>query len=492
MVLEGELIIPYSDLSASPRTELLDIEQGSLIEVELYYMHTDVERTPSFKFLWYDEEGSIKPVRRESLYHASDHAVTEFTSSGALKVWAVDWVGLGSEPAMGQLALDGDPPVIDASAFPAWVNGTRPTLVFRIEDPNTITGHGSGLDLTGFSYRILRSGESYGTWMSDDIIFDDTVTEEGKVRSLDAVIRPRLERDFSGTFELVARDGSGNAARSPALRLAVDMKGPELFLISPDPRNIMKGGDITATVRALDQRGSGVDRASAMFRVRAEKGEWGPWMTIDGEGIGEDLYMEVPIGLMEGRHEVQFSAEDMVGNRGLSLPILFEVRIPPVNMPPVPHISSPEHGFRTIEGWPVILDAAGTRDDGLGLYDPVKVTWYSNRSGYLGSGFRLSVYLPLGPHTITLFADDGAPGHNVSASVNMTIMKPSGEDPIPNVERPPEDVALMGAVMLAFFSILLFCGILILLLLIRKKRSAEELRMGLRHRTPDDHILDEM
>lgn len=492
MVLGGELMIPYTDLGASPRTELLDIEQGSLIEVELYYMHTDLDRTPSFKFLWFDEEGSIKPVRGESLYHPSDHAVTEFTSSGALRVRAVDWVGLLSEPAIGQLALDGDPPVIDASAFPAWVNGTRPTLVFGIEDPNTITGYGSGLDLAGFSYRILRSGESYGTWMSEDIIFDHIVSEEGKVRSLDAVIRPRLDRDFSGTFELVARDGSGNVGRSPALRLSVDMKAPELFLISPDPRNILTGGDLKATVRALDQGGSGVDLSSALFRVRADKGEWGPWMTIGGEGIGEDLYMEVPIGLMEGRHEVQFSAADMVGNRGLSLPILFEVRIPPVNMPPVPHISSPEHGFRTIEGWPVILDATGTRDDGMGLYDPVKVTWYSNRSGYLGSGFRLSVYLPLGPHTITLFADDGAPRHNVSASVNITIIRPSNEGPIPNGERPPEDVAIKGAVMLAFFSILLFCGILVLLLLMRRKRSAEELRMGLRHRTPDDFFLDEM
>ncbi|MDG6225035.1 MAG: FG-GAP-like repeat-containing protein [Candidatus Thermoplasmatota archaeon] len=493
MVLGGELIIPYTELGTSPRTELLELEQGSLIEVELYYIHADPERTPSFKFLWFDEEGSIKPVRQESLFHASDHTVTEFISSGELEVVSVDWVGLLSEPTTLHIALDGDPPAIDTSSFPTWVNDTRPTLIFGIEDLGIPDGSGSGLDLAGFSYRILRSGETYGTWVSDDIIFDDMVTLEGKVSSLDAVIRPRLDRDFSGTFELISRDSSGNTARTPALRLSVDMKGPEVLLISPDPRNILTGGDLTATIRVLDQRGSGVDGTSAMFRIRFENGDWGPWTTISGEGNAPDIYLEAPLNLMEGRHEVQFSASDMVGNRGLSQPILFEVRIPPVNMPPVPHISSPEHGFRTIEGWPVILDATGTRDDGLGLYDPVKVTWYSNRSGYLGSGFRLSVYLPLGPHTITLFADDGTPGHNVSTSVNMTILRPSGDDPVPNGEgRPEDDATLIGALMLAFFSILLFLGILVLLLLIRRKHSAKEFGYGLRTRSIDDEFLDEM
>jgi hypothetical protein len=74
------------------------------------------------------------------------------------------------------------------------------------------------------------------------------------------------------------------------------------------------------------------------------------------------------------------------------------------------------------------LDATGTRDDnisGRGL----RLSWFSNLTGYLDSDGKAEVYLPLGSHRITLYADDGVPGHNVSISVQIEVYDPSSGEP---------------------------------------------------------------
>lgn len=118
------------------------------------------------------------------------------------------------------------------------------------------------------------------------------------------------------------------------------------------------------------------------------------------------------------------------------------------NRPPAAVISSPiaEGMYTTKES--IRFDATFSRDedgDGLSYY------WASNASGYLGGTSRFVRSLPAGAHRITVWVDDSR-GGNVSASVNITVVK-ADEPPTMAIDGPVEGKTVSGPVQISGVSI---------------------------------------
>jgi len=181
--------------------------------------------------------------------------------------------------------------------------------------------------------------------------------------------------------------------------------------------------------------------------------------------------------LRVGRLEVQFKGQDIAGNPSMSGTYVMDIMEPPVNRPPVPNISHPPNGTRFYSGQIVELSATGTWDDNLGPYDELVLSWYSSKDGYLGQGSLVKVKLSMGMHNITLFADDGVPGHNISTTVSIEVLDWNG--PVSDDDVPQSDELIDP---LSIFAILaLFLVVIILMAFVIKERK----------NAPDEEVPDE-
>jgi hypothetical protein len=330
----------------------------------------------------------------------------------------------------------------------------------------------SGLDPETISYRILRHNESYGTWVQDGIALTDA-----SANSMRAAFSPELGKDFVGTIEIEAADRVGNVFRSVKAPIGVDVLAPSAEVLYPEPGSTVVRSTFNAKVSLWDTGGSGIDASSVRYRIGTE-GDWGPW-TDPISSVGSDGYLEHELMLSEGNYSLQYSLMDKAGNHRIAPVLEFSVDLPPEDRPPVAVIRSPKNGTMIDEGWPILLSAEGTTDDGLGLYDPVKMTWTSNVSGYLGSGVRVKVYLPAGVHMITLQADDGTPGHNVSASVVVTVVKVKPSEGSPD-ETIGSSLDILGAVLILVFCLVVTAGLVTIALKAYGKSRSKEARIEVR------------
>jgi hypothetical protein len=118
--------------------------------------------------------------------------------------------------------------------------------------------------------------------------------------------------------------------------------------------------------------------------------------------------------LPPGEHAVTVRLLDGNGP-GSSYMVNFSVR---GNLAPTVRISTPADGSRYFDYQPVQFDASATSDpEGQEL----TFTWASDVDGPLGQGPAISRRLTPGPHSITVWADDG--WANVSKSVRVTVQR---------------------------------------------------------------------
>jgi hypothetical protein len=448
MMLDGEIHIPYDDLEYAPKGSVMDLTGGERHEVILYYRHAETNKTPSFRFQWIDPEGKLSPVPSSVLYHPSIRTNVTLTSEDPeVVVTAIDWVGLRSGDGTYRPQVDPYPPKIDTTGIPQWTRTLHPVIEFSITD------QGSGIDRDSIFYRLLRDGEGYGTWTADGLIY---TAKAGDLSWLNLNIDLTLENDFSGTLEIIASDLSGNLARTPPIHMAHDRTAPVIEMLYPGPEAVIKSSSVDISYLISDLNGSGVDPSSVVLKYRVDSG---PWEGINHtwDSPGEEIAPVFRLFLQNGLYELEISADDMVGNHA-SLASDFTVEIPPVNEPPIVKIGSPANGSRTFEGWPLVLDASGTRDDGLGEFDPVKLSWFSNRSGYLGNGISIKVYLPAGTHLITLNADDGE--FNVSARITVRVVVrgpiDGGEQPNDEKRSGPMEIIVAAIILLSLGFVIVF------------------------------------
>ncbi|PIV69922.1 MAG: hypothetical protein COS08_02950 [Euryarchaeota archaeon CG01_land_8_20_14_3_00_38_12] len=114
------------------------------------------------------------------------------------------------------------------------------------------------------------------------------------------------------------------------------------------------------------------------------------------------------------------------------------------NHPPMPIISSPENNGVYFAEENIYFDGANSSDpddDSLSFY------WHSNISGYLSSDSSFTTSLEEGVHHITLWVNDNS-GHNVSTSVDITIIK-ANQKPIIAISTPSDGSTVKGKITIA-------------------------------------------
>ncbi|MDG6224922.1 MAG: FG-GAP-like repeat-containing protein [Candidatus Thermoplasmatota archaeon] len=467
MLLDGDVAIPMDDLTLGPGTTDLYLSSEDLHEVVIYYFHRDQDQSPSIHLWWKDDNGTVEVVPSHVLYGPTNSTMIEIDgpSDTTWAVEAIDWVGISSDRGSATAELDLSPPMIDATGIPSWTNETSP--LFRIPVSDDI-----GLDQFSFRYRVLDEGEAFGTWIDSDVRIDDAVMMEDRMVSFTALISPELGPRFRGRIDMEVLDLAGNKGASGPISIGVDTASPEILLMSPGDGRFESSPPYRVSIRVRDMD-SGPDPDSLEFGL----GNDDIWTPLPYEYTGDPWIVTQDLTLPEGEVKIRYRVRDLAGNIGTAS-FELSVTVPPENLPPTPIISIPANGSRFNTGTPIVLSAAGTRDDGIGAHDPVLLTWTSNRSGYLGSGFMVEVTLPKGVHRISLFADDGS--HNVSAWIEITISDPIDEEDPPGGSG-NEKETLTEAIVALVVIMILVSGLAIMGFLYQRNKKAHETSIMLRH-----------
>jgi len=486
LILGGEALIDWSDLSEGPRSGIVQLKADGPREIVVGFIQGGKGLASMIELRWMDDQGSLVPVPSSVLLYPSNETEIPIddASSSTIGVRARDWVGLVSQVTRSKALIDMEPPSVQHEGHLPWYNTTRPELHFRLWDPDS-DGEPSGIDLSTVAYRTLMASEEYGTWTSEGLFIVSTVSKGDAELEARISVRPTLLADFTGSIEVQVSDRAGNTARTPPLFLGIDMKRPKVTFLEPRPNDVLTSNDVGLRVRLTDIGGSGVDLETMRWRTRTGEGDWTPWNPSGFEGLTDDSTLDIGILLPSGPSEVEVMALDAVGNAGTTGPMDIVVSIPPIDLPPVPLISSPANNTRTFLGWPLVLDSTGTRDDGLGRYDPVLLSWYSNVSGFLGSGQKISVRLPVGTHRITLRADDGTPGHNTSTSIVVVVLPMAeGTDQSDEDTGPREEDGILVPLLIGLLGAIVVAGVSLMVLFAYNRKAGPTARIDHRYGPP--------
>ncbi|MFO8051676.1 MAG: PA14 domain-containing protein [Thermoplasmatota archaeon] len=493
MILDGEVLIEGTVEGKGIRSDPVHLQKDRPYSVLIYFTHG--EGASHFSFDHRDELGGFSPLPSRSLLHPSNITYLDLDREWSeISVRCNDWSGRTSAPAFGEVIKDEKPPSITIEDRKEWYGTTEPRFVFRIEEPPSSGRVGSGIDMESILLEIEDlSGDQRTFGMEEAVILTKT-EENGTVKGICLQFEPKLPEELRGTLMVSARDNVGNRGTAYLRNIGIDLEQPDIALLSPDPAVEQVGMDLEYVVRASDHGGSGVDGSTFSYRSRPQRDEdWTDWKMLSGGGIDDAVSISGRIRLPYGMNELQFMVLDLVGNTGRSEVYEITMVEPVLNERPVPVISLPENGSVFYSDEPIVLDATGTHDDGMGPLPEVRLTWISNISGILKMEKNLTVRLEPGEHRITLYADDGMPGHNVSTSVSITVLeRPSDEEEDDDQEGEPpgevedEDDDLMLVIL---FSLLMISILVIALFLFfrHSKRDTEQVLISMRERTEEDH-----
>ncbi len=494
LIMDGTTVIDWTDLSLSPMTAARYHTKDEVRSVEIYMRQQGPGS--SISFMVDDDRGDFVPVPAGELYHVSNMVPLTIPGPGVQTValTSIDWAGRTSQTKELELVMEQDAPGFNLTEYRSWYAAASPTVELIIYDPASFGGFGSGVNTTSLEYRLRKGSDTaFGEWSGNGRKVTVLVQGAELPTSVRTSFKLDLTSDWNGQVQFRARDGAGNEMQSSSLFLGVDMVPPAISILSPNLTKPQPSTGFDILIRTFDGKGSGVDGGSIGYRLRnAASTEWGDWNEVGQKETGPEVLTPMNLRLVPGDHVIQFQAMDTVGNLGLSPMFDLKVTEPRTDLPPVPVINAPLDGAEYRIGYPVPLDATGTTDDGLGRYPSMVLTWFSNVSGYLGSGRSLTTYkLNPGHHRITLFADDGSPGHNVTAVVNITIKDmevPDDDDDLPEDDEGPDLLILLGV----FTLLTILIAVIVIFLMMRyRARREEEIRLEYAVRTEDDDYYDD-
>ncbi len=471
----GSIMIKFDGLPLLTRTSikdyvqlsLPDLREGSVHSVEVYFSN---ELSSSYLSMdvW---DPAYQKLPREGMPFSyptnTTAAVLREERGPGIAVRSLDWTGRTSNPALAKAFMDTQPPVIVPDWGRAWFNSTTPYLQARVVD--TGEGNVSGIDIASMAYSFEREGATKPVWQNEDM--RHVVNEQGRVAPLDVAISltPYLDGSWRGTLRFTAVDMSGNRAISDPIWLGIDTEPPKISLLSPTEGTVLYGAVQDLTISFYDGSGSGPDIGSLELRSTSEDGSWSDWVVLGTNASSRPDVLVGSASMRFGRSEVQIRGWDIAGNPALSSTYVLDIMEPPVNQPPVPRIAHPPNGTRFYKGQLVELSAVGTWDDGLGPNEGLTLTWFSSKDGHLGSGPSVMVQLSLGVHNITLFADDGAAGHN--RSVTVTIVMIDNEGSSSDDDQPPGSDLVDPLSIFALFALLAVVLVLLVFVLVERKSA---------------------
>lgn len=184
---------------------------------------------------------------------------------------------------------------------------------------------------------------------------------------------------------------------------------PVVVMTSP------KGGDLVQGVLEASWSGTDEDNDSLLYSVLYSKNGGQTFDTIavdiqtnslqyDTSMIGGSSAAVIRVVATDGFNTVSVDSQS------------FQV----TSKPPHVTITSPKDNETVFSGIPVSLEADVT-DPEDGPIDPKHVQWTSNSSGDLGNANPLTVFLPVGPHTLTAQATD-SDGNTASQSIHIFVV----------------------------------------------------------------------
>lgn len=187
-----------------------------------------------------------------------------------------------------------------------------------------------------------------------------------------------------------------NVSKSVSIRV-IQTYPPGIVIDSP-----MDGETYVTTTRVEFDASATTDPDSEIL-------EFFWYSNIDGLLSERDSFLAK---LSVGKHTITLAVDD--GNYNVTRTVVIDVL---ENRAPMALITGPEDGASFGSDVVVELNGSGSYD----LEDPITYFWVSSRAGPLGAKPVLELQLPRGEHIITLWVDDDH-GHNVSASVEITIL----------------------------------------------------------------------
>ncbi|MGA1873137.1 MAG: hypothetical protein ACMUHY_05650 [Thermoplasmatota archaeon] len=399
-----------------------------------------------------------------------------------MEVTSKDWVGQVSPPSRLTLLRDRAGPAFDLSGIPRWVNVPEPAFEVAVWDADTGTPATSGLDPLSIRFRTVDERGNISDWLEPSKV-SEVPDMPGRYS---AIIEPTLSRDWRGEVQLTASDVEHNENMSPLIEVGVDLKPPEITIMKPASGETIEGSRVDLVIRGTDFKGSGFDAVTLEYKVNHEE-EWSNWTRIPFDVRGEEVTLNLSLDLPFGLVEMVFRGSDVMGNRCQSPSFYLTVKMPVVNRKPIPIIKTPLNNSVFGYGVPVYLSSEGTSDDGIGEYSPVRLTWISSIDGLLGTSRVLDVMLKPGKHRISLYADDGAPGHNVSVFVNITVLEPedpNGTGPIDPIDE--EETPWVAFIVTLVVMVLIVIAVIAVMVFISRRRESEETQLWVIDETQDD------
>ncbi len=487
--VDGQEIIPWSEISKTRTSTTLNFEKDTIHAIMIQFRNDPVLLDTAIELKWLEEDGRFWPVGSSNLFSPSNRTTIhpeEDQDNIVIHARSVDMVGHISEESNIFGRRDANGPSFDPYNIPQWTATDRPILNIRISDRSSDGGLGIGVDPYSIMYRTVTIGGMETSWTK--------VRGKDVGSILDVSFIPELSAGFRGSIQMKAMDLFGNSALSQGFPLNVDSDPPKLELQGTGKYLLTGSNDIELTVRIKDPGGSGLDGNTVEARY-SKKGylEWSDWRSFGGGLDGNDVLVSDSLPLIESSYSLEFRAKDLVGNMGTTGEIKVTIEVLVEDLPPIPVIASPKNGSGFRLGEPVYLDATGTTDDGISGSE-LKISWFSNISGHISSGGKGKVYLEKGFHRITLYVDDGLPGHNTSAFVDIEVYDPSdnttidgddGEDSNSD-ENGERDLTWM--ILLVILSVLGVIGGVAFMII--RKRKEEEIMIGFVSRSSDDTNMD--
>ena len=290
----------------------------------------------------------------------------------------------------------------------------------------------SGVNISSFRYRLYDDYIMPLDW--SDVIISSEITKGNSDRPIivEFCFAINCMEGVENLVQVEILDLSGNIA-CEEWTVRIDGGPPVIEIVSYEILSSNETNVLRAEIQVVDDI-SGVN-VSTLIVGDTFLSEIN-WLDIPVEGSGYLLSFTIEIEMTYGKHKICLLIEDMAGNIGVSETYIFNILPPHVNQPPKPRISYPKDGERFFEGELVKLNAMGTGDDGMGSFNPVHLTWFSNISGQIGMGFDLGFIPQSGLHRITLYADDGE--YNVSISVDIEVISFSDESYIKGPDEPED------------------------------------------------------
>jgi hypothetical protein len=484
--LDEEIVMGWTPVMNGVILGSFDMSGGLTRSIEIYFRH---KSGPSYLSLQYqDGSGTFSPIPSEFLFHPTNRTNVHLSGeNGQIRIRTVDWVGAATTSAVPWFRDDSGPK-FDLSNNDRWVRTPSPVLSALVWDPSAGSFPNSELDPDSLVFRIRRENETWSEWMECSSV--DIVENSSDPMRYKVIFEPKLKPDWIGYYQIQGADRSGNNGLSPQILIGVDVRSPQIEVISPPFGSTFIGNSVNVTIRATDLNGCGFDGRTLMARYRAGE-EWTNWIDIGETVEGEEVQIRTTFNLPFGSIFLQFKGSDLLGNSRISPEFLVIMEAPVINKKPIAVIASPLNNSVFEYGQPAFLSAGGSVDDGIGEFRTLRFTWISSIDGVIGTVKEKDIFLSKGDHKIILYVDDGAPGHNVSVWVNISVISPdyNGTRPIPPIEE--DDTAWIAFIIVLVVTIITVVGLLLLMMFISKRKEGKQIQLGMKEETADDVEYDE-